>query len=465
MTAPTAIAPSSRRGAELVMTLLAIALAVVAYAAVGLGHNNKLPVGSLAYGAGLAALVIGAHLAVRRFAPYADPVFLPLAAALNGLGLVLIHRLDLAAADRAHQAGRHLPQADAPLQLVWTALGIAAFVAVLAVVRDHRQLQRYTYTAGLVGLVLLALPAILPAQYSTVHGARIWIRVSGFSLQPGELAKLALMVFFAGYLVAKRDVLALASRRFAGIDLPRGRDLGPVLAAWLASMAVLVLEKDLGTSLLFFGMFIAMLYVATERRSWLLIGVGLFALGSFAAYHAFGHVRDRVDIWLHPFRYASTTGYQLVQSMFGLAFGGILGTGLGQGRPDTVPFANSDFIISTVGEELGLAGLMAILVIYALLVMRGLRAALAVRDSFGKLLAAGLAFSLALQVFVVVGGVTRLIPLTGLTTPFLSYGGSSLLAEWALIALLVRISDAGRRPEDVPAAAGADDALTQVIRR
>jgi cell division protein FtsW (lipid II flippase) len=465
MTAPAIASPGRRRGAELTMTVLAIVVAVAAYVAVGLGHDNKFPISSLAYGAGLAVLVLAAHVAVRRYAPYADPIFLPLAAVLNGLGLVLIHRLDLSAVDRAHQAGRHLPQANAPLQLVWTTLGIAVFVGVLVAVRDHRQLQRYTYTAGLVGLVLLALPALLPARFSTVNGARIWIRFAGFSLQPGEIAKLALMVFFAGYLVAKRDVLALASRRFAGIDLPRGRDLGPVLAAWLASMAVLVLEKDLGTSLLFFGIFIAMLYVATERRSWLLIGLALFAAGSFAAYHLFGHVRDRVDIWLHPFDHAATTGYQLVQAMFGLAFGGILGTGLGQGRPDTVPFANSDFIIATVGEELGLAGLMAVLVIYALLVMRGLRAALAVRDSFGKLLAAGLAFSLALQVFVVVGGVTRLIPLTGLTTPFLSYGGSSLLAEWAIIALLVRISDAGRRPEDVPAAAGPDEALTQVIRR
>ena len=459
------LAPGGRRGAELFMTVLAILLAMAAYAAVGLGHNNQLPLDSLAYGAGLAALVLAAHFAVRRFAPYADPILLPLAAALNGLGLVLIHRLDLAAIDRAHQAGRHVPHGDAPLQLVWTALGIGAFVLVLAVVRDHRQLQRYTYTAGLVGLLLLALPALLPARFSTVHGARIWIRLAGFSLQPGEFAKLALMVFFAGYLVAKRDVLSLASRRFAGIDLPRGRDLGPVLAAWFASMAVLVLEKDLGTSLLFFGMFIAMLYVATERRSWLLIGLVLFAAGAFAAYHVFGHVRDRVDIWLHPFNYASTTGYQLVQSMFGMASGGILGSGLGQGRPDIVPFANSDFIVATIGEELGLAGLMAVLTIFGLLVLRGFRAALAVRDSFGKLLGAGLAFSMALQVFVVVGGVTRLIPLTGLTTPFLSYGGSSLLAEWALIALLVRISDAGRRPEDVPATQSPDDALTQVIRR
>jgi cell division protein FtsW (lipid II flippase) len=336
-------------------------------------------------------------------------------------------------------------------------------------VRDHRLLQRYTYTAGLAGLALLALPALLPARLSTVNGARIWIRFSGFSIQPGEIAKLALMVFFAGYLVAKRDVLALASRRIAGIDLPRGRDLGPVLLAWLASLGVLVVEKDLGTSLLFFGIFIAMLYVATERRSWLLIGLGLFAAGAFFAYQTFGHVHDRLEVWLHPFdpeiyNRAFGGSYQLVQAMYGFAFGGILGTGLGQGRPDIVPYANSDFIIATVGEELGLAGLMAVLVVYALIVLRGLRAGIAVRDSFGKLLGAGLAFAIALQVFVVVGGVTRLIPLTGLTTPFLSYGGSSLLAEWAIIGLLLRISDAGRRPEAVPTPR-PDDALTQVVRR
>jgi cell division protein FtsW (lipid II flippase) len=437
------------------MIVFAVLLAVAAYAAVGLGHNDHIPAGTIGYGAGLAVLVLAAHLAVRRFAPYADPVFLPVAAALNGLGLVLIHRLDLASSK----------QDNAPLQLVWTMFGIAVFIGVLVVVRDHRMLQRYTYTAGLVGLVLLALPALLPARFSTVNGARIWIRVSGFSIQPGEVAKLALMVFFAGYLVAKRDVLSLASRRVAGIDLPRGRDLGPVLLAWLASLAVLVVERDLGTSLLFFGIFISMLYVATERRSWLLIGLTLFAAGAFFAYHAFSHVQERVDIWLHPFDHAQAQGYQLVQAMFGMSFGRVLGSGLGQGRPDIVPFANSDFIIATVGEELGLAGLMAVLMLYLLIVMRGLRAALAVRDSFGKLLASGLAFAVGLQVFVVVGGVTRLIPLTGLTTPFLSYGGSSLLAEWAIIALLVRISDAGRRPEPVPQTATPEDALTQVVRR
>jgi len=316
----------------------------------------------------------------------------------------------------------------------------------------------------LAGLVLLVLP-LLPFIGSTINGARIWIRVAGFSFQPGELAKLALLVFFAGYLVVKRDVLALASRRILGIDLPRGRDLGPVVVAWLASLGVLVFERDLGTSLLFFGVFIAMLYVATERLSWLLIGLALFLFGSFLAWSSFSHVHQRVDIWLHAFapRNIDSDSYQLVQGLFGMGSGGLLGKGLGQGRPDIVPYAQTDFIVAAIGEELGLTGIMALLILYAIVVQRGLRTAISVRDSFGKLLATGLAFSLALQVFVVVGGVTRLIPLTGLTMPFLSYGGSSLVANWALIALLARISDAARRPAPPPAASMAD-AKTQVVK-
>ena len=329
------------------MTLLAIAIAVIAYAAVGLGHDNHLPLGSLIYGAGLAVLVLAAHFAIRRFAPYADPVFLPLAAVLNGLGLVLIHRLDLAAIDKAHQAGRHAPQADAPLQLVWTALGIAAFVGVLVVVRDHRLLQRYTYTAGLAGLVLLALPAMLPARFSTVHGARIWIRVAGFSLQPGELAKLALMVFFAGYLVSQARRPRLGQPPRHRHRPARGRDLGPVLAAWVASMAVLVLE----TRPRHLAALLRHLHRDVVRRDRAPVVVA----------HRHGLVRrrslrrvPRVRARPRPRRRLAAPvpvrqhdqGYQLVQSMFGLAFGGILGTGLGEGRPDTVPFANSDFIVA-----------------------------------------------------------------------------------------------------------------------
>jgi cell division protein FtsW (lipid II flippase) len=418
----------------------------------------------LGYGSGLAFLYGVAHVTLRRFAPHADPVLLPAATLINGLGLAAIHRLDLAYADRADQLGRDVPSAAAPAQLTWTAVGVVLFVVVLVLVRDHRILQRFTYTAMVVGLALLLLP-LLPLIGTTINGAKIWIRVLGFSFQPGELAKLVLLVFFAGYLVVKRDVLALASRRVVGIDLPRARDLGPVLVAWAASLGVLVFERDLGTSLLFFGVFVALLYVATERLSWLLIGIGLFLSGSFLAWTMFGHVRARVDIWLNAFAPGNVNddSYQLVQGLFGMGTGGILGKGLGQGRPDIVPYAQTDFIVAAIGEELGLTGLMALLIVYAIIVQRGLRTSIAVRDSFGKLLAAGLAFSVALQVFVVVGGVTRLIPLTGLTMPFLSYGGSSLVANWALVALLLRISDAARRPAPPPAPS-IQDASTQVVR-
>ncbi len=464
MSARSAVRSRSPRTVELVLLVFSVAIAMAAYASVGLAHDGVLPTGMLGYGGGLALLFGAAHLALRRVAPDADPVLLPAVTVINGLGLAVIHRLDLAYADRAEQLGRDVPSAAAPAQLTWTAVGVLLFIAVLLLVRDHRVLQRFTYTAMLAGLVLLLLP-LLPLIGSTINGARIWIRLAGFSFQPGELAKILLLVFFAGYLVVKRDVLALASRRIAGIDLPRGRDLGPVIVAWVASLGVLVFERDLGTSLLFFGVFVAMLYVATERLSWLLIGVVLFVSGSFLAWSMFGHVQQRVDIWLHAFapRNIDSDSYQLVQGLYGMGTGGLLGKGLGQGRPEIVPYAQTDFIVAAIGEELGLTGIMALLILYAIVVQRGLRTAIAVRDSFGKLLATGLAFSLGLQVFVVVGGVTRLIPLTGLTMPFLSYGGSSLVANWALVALLLRISDAARRPAPPPAAPLAED-KTQVVR-
>ncbi len=464
MNARSAGGPRNARTTELVLLVFSLAIAMAAYAAVGLAHDGALPAGMLGYGGGLALLFGAAHVALRRLAPDADPVLLPAVTLINGLGLAVIHRLDLAYADRAERLGRDLPSAAAPAQLTWTALGVILFVVVLVLVRDHRILQRFTYTAMAAGLVLLLLP-LMPIVGTTINGARIWIRLFGFSFQPGEIAKILLLVFFAGYLVAKRDVLALAGRRVVGIDLPRARDLGPVVVAWIASLGVLVFERDLGTSLLFFGVFVALLYVATERLSWLLIGLVLFMSGSFLAWTLFGHVRERVDIWLHAFapRNVSDDSYQLAQGLFGMGTGGLLGAGLGQGRPDIVPYAQTDFIVAAIGEELGLTGLMAVLVVYAIVVQRGLRSAIAVRDSFGKLLAAGLAFSVGLQVFVVVGGVTRLIPLTGLTMPFLSYGGSSLVANWVLVALLLRISDAARRPAPAPAVS-LQDAKTQVVR-
>ncbi|MBA2310570.1 MAG: FtsW/RodA/SpoVE family cell cycle protein [Pseudonocardiales bacterium] len=459
----------TRRGTELVLLVFSVAIAMAAYAAVGLAVDGVLPTGMLGYGGGLALLFGIAHVTLRRFAPYADPVLLPAVTVINGLGLAVIHRLDLAYADRAERLGRDIPSAAAPAQLTWTAVGVALFVVVLLLVRDHRILQRFTYTAMVAGLGLLLLP-LLPLIGTTINGARIWIRVFGFSFQPGELAKLVLLVFFAGYLVVKRDVLALAGRRVLGVDLPRARDLGPVLVAWVASLGVLVFERDLGTSLLFFGVFIALLYVATERLSWLLIGVALFLSGAYVAWTLFGHVRERVDIWLHAFapRNIDDDSYQLVQGLFGMGTGGLLGKGLGRGRPEIVPYAQTDFIVAAIGEELGLTGLMALLVVYAIAVQRGLRTSIAVRDSFGKLLAAGLAFSVALQVFVVVGGVTRLIPLTGLTLPFLSYGGSSLVANYALVALLLRISNAARAPaprRPAPPPAPLADSKTVVVER
>jgi cell division protein FtsW (lipid II flippase) len=458
-----------RRGAELLLTTFAVLIAVLAYAAVGIAVDDRIPSGTLGYGVGLGVLFLIAHLAVRRLAPHADPLILPCVALLNGLGLVMIRRLDFAAVETAMQRGRDVPSAEAPRQLVWTAVGVLAFLAVLAVVRDHTRLQRYTYTAAAAGLVLLLLPA-LPVLGRTINGARLWIRVGPFTLQPSELAKLLLILFFAGYLVAKRDVLSLASRRVLGLDLPRARDLGPVLIAWGASLAVLIRGKDLGSSLLFFAIFVVMLYIATERTSWLLIGLGLFVGGALVAYQLFAHVQRRVDTWLDPFADPDRAGFQLVQSLFGFGTGGLTGTGLGEGRPGTVPFASTDFIMAAIGEEMGLVGVMAVLLLFGLIVQRGLRAALSCRDSFGKLLAAGLSFSLALQVFVIVGGVTGLIPLTGVTLPWLSYGGSSIVANWALVAILLRVSDAARRPAPAPvtpeiARQALESAQTQVVRR
>jgi cell division protein FtsW (lipid II flippase) len=431
--------PRKRRGAEFFLTILAVLIGIAAYCAVGLGVEGRIPGGVYKLAAGLIVLAVAAHVIVRKVAPHADPVLLPLVIALNGIGLAMIYRIDLA---RLARNPNWQPLANQ--QLIWTLLGLIAFAAVLMLVRDHRRLQSLTYTFGLIAIGLLILP-LLPGIGRTVNGSRIWIRLGPMGFQPGEMAKVCLAIFFAGYLVVKRDALALAGRRFMGIDLPRGRDLGPILAGWLVSLGILVFQRDLGSSLLFFGLFVVLLYIATERPGWLLVGGVLFMAGAYFGYLAFGHVQVRVDAWLDPFGNPDQNG-QLISGLYGLAHGGVLGRGLGLGSPDLTPYAYSDFIADSLGEEIGLAGLMAILMIYGLIVERGLRIALVCRDAFGKLLAAGLAISLALQVFVVVGGVTRLIPLTGLTTPFLSYGGSSILMNWAIIGLLLRISDQTRRP-------------------
>ncbi|MGY4771346.1 FtsW/RodA/SpoVE family cell cycle protein [Kribbella sp. CWNU-51] len=454
------IIPRTRRGVELVLLIIAIGVSVAAYVNIGITVQDKVPASTGYYAAGISLLAVIAHLALRYRAPYADPVLLPCAVLLNGLGVAMIHRIDLGLAAVAEANGRTPKPAAAPQQITWTAVGVVLFLVVILVIRDHRRLQAFTYTAGLAGLVLLVLP-LIPGLGVNLNGARIWIRLAGMSFQPGEFAKICLVVFFAGYLVVKRDVLTLAGHRFLGLDLPRARDLGPILIAWFVSLGVLVFESDLGSSLLFFGLFLLLLYVATERAGWLIIGGLLFIGGAYFAYVAFGHVHKRITDWLDPF---SIDGGQVANGLMGQAWGGILGRGLGQGRPEITLYANSDMIISSFAEELGLTGLIAIILIYTLIVERGLRTALGCRDVFGKLLATGLAMSFALQVFVIVGGVTGLIPLTGLATPFMALGGTSLVANWAIIALLLRISDQARRPQ-TPAAFVSDETIAMVVQK
>jgi cell division protein FtsW (lipid II flippase) len=461
-----AIGTPSRRNTELALLAFAVVIPVFAYANVGLALNDQIPAGLAAYGIGLGVLAGIGHLVVRKFAPYADPLMLPLATLLNGLGLVAIWRLDQSKLlQQIGQAG-----GKATNQLVYTAMGITLLIVVLIFLKDHRTLQRYTYISMVGALVLLLLPLVPGLGAELTYGAKIWIQVGSFTIQPGEFAKIVLAVFFAGYLMVKRDALALASRRFMGLYLPRGRDLGPIIVVWAISILILVFETDLGTSLLFFGMFVIMLYVATERTSWIVFGLLMSAAGAVGVASFEIHVQQRVQAWLDPmgeWELSKTVAGHSAQSMEALwAFGsgGTLGTGLGQGHSELIRFAaNSDFILATFGEELGLAGVMAILLIYGLIVERGIRTALAARDPFGKLLAVGLSGAFALQVFVVAGGVMGLIPLTGMTMPFLAYGGSSVIANWALIGILLRISDTARRPAPAPAPS-PDAEMTQVVR-
>jgi cell division protein FtsW (lipid II flippase) len=487
VTAPaaTSYAPSAtartrtptRRNSELFLLLLAMGLVTAYSAAVELGLSGKVTGGFWIAPLLLTIVFLAAHIMLRFLAPYADPAILPAVALLNGLGVAFLRRLDLGRALARQATNFPAFGGDGFRQLAWTVAALVVATVALIVVRDHRALSRYAYTLGLTGIVLVMLPAALPASLSEVNGAKLWIRFgSFFQIQPGEFAKLLLLSFFAYYLVRKREVLSLASRRVLGIDFPRGRDLGPVLMVWALSLMVLVFEKDLGTSLMYFGMFVVTLYIATERVSWLIIGLLLFFGGAFLAYilggtigGPFANFHERVGVWLDPFADPNNTGYQLVQSLLGLGTGGLFGSGPGHGHPSQIPEVRTDFIFAGFGEEIGLFGLSALLVVYLIIVERGLRAAIAVRDSFGKLLAGGLAFTLGLQVFVIVGGVTKLIPLTGQTTPFLSAGGSSLMANWLLVALLLRISDASRRPVSAgPASTGGPVKLaglaTEVVR-
>jgi cell division protein FtsW (lipid II flippase) len=432
--------PARRRNIELVLLLFAIAVSGAATTLVELGALGRVGNTVLLLEAGIGVLLLGFHVALRIVAPDADPFVLPIATLLNGLGVAEITRLDIA-------EGLNGWDAAGIRQIVWTVIALVLSIGVVVGIRNHRVLQRFRYIAMFTAFVLLVLP-VVPGLRSPRFGAYIWIQIGPLSFQPGELAKIALAVFFAGYLVQARDSLSMVGRRILGIQFPRARDLGPILIVWVLAMGVLVLQRDLGTSLLYFGLFLVMIYVATGRLSWILLGLALFGGGAFLASRLLGYVGSRFDAWLDSFNQAiydrQGGSYQLVQGLFGLANGGLVGTGLGQGRPDIVPLAESDYIIASLGEELGLIGLFAILGLYLLFVSRGFRIGFTGQDDFGRLLGVGLSFVVALQVFVVIGGVTRVIPLTGLTTPFLAAGGSSLVANWIIVALLLRLSDSVR---------------------
>jgi cell division protein FtsW (lipid II flippase) len=447
--------PARRRNLELVLLVGAFLIAGGALALVDLGAMGRIGGTMMALEGVLALLIVGVHITLRVVAADADPFVLPIATLLNGLGIAEITRIDIA----KHYVGW---DALGVKQVVWTGMAIVIALVVLLVIRNHRVLQRYRYIAMFVAIALLLLP-MLPIIGQTINGARVWIHLGPFNFQPGEITKIALAVFFAGYLVTARDSLAIGGRKVLGMRLPRVRDLGPILVVWVVAMAVIVFQHDLGTGLLYFGLFLVMIYVATGRVSWIVLGLILFVGGAYGASRFLTYVGDRLTGWLDSFSpsvYDAQGGsYQLVQGIFGLADGGLIGTGLGRGQPQITPLASSDFIFASLGEELGLIGVFAILGLYLLFVSRGFRIGFTGQDDFGRLLGVGLSFTVALQVFIVIGGITRVIPRTGLTTPFMAAGGSSLVANWIIVALLLRLSDSVRsQPQwvvDTPAA-GSD---------
>ncbi len=419
--------PRPRPWTGLALTVAALALALIAFLEAGVGKTGQAPKDFALYGTLIGAGFVLGYLVIQKLAPNADQALYPVCGALAGIGFAVIFGItgDLAAE-----------------QATWMAVGLVAFALTLLIVRDHRQLEAYTYTIGLVGLALLFLPMV-PGVGRTVNGARLWVGLGPIQFQPSELGKVFVVVFLAAYLDRNRELLAVATRKIGPFHLPQPKHLGPIVAAWGVSLALLFLEKDLGASLLYFAIFVVMLWVATGRGTYLIVSALLFAAGAFVAYHMFGHVQERVDVWLHALEPAKVNQFgfgQLAQSEFAMASGGLAGVGLGKGLAYLIPYSWTDFIFAEIGEELGLLGTTGVLLLYVVLVARGLRAALGCRDGFGQLLATGLSALIGIQAFVIVGGVTRLIPLTGITLPFVSYGGSSLLANFVILALLVRVS-------------------------
>jgi cell division protein FtsW (lipid II flippase) len=464
-------AATSRRSTELWMMLFACGIVAFAFANTAASLKDQHLSTIVEYMIAFLVIVFGAHLAVRRWAPYADPLLLPIATVLNGLGIVMIYRLNQAGRDGNPSANGQpivtLSHSATTTQIIYSVIGVVVLVVFLAFIKDVKGLQPYTYIFGLAGMFLIAIPALLPSSISGVAGtsAKIQVSIGGFSIQPEEFGKLLLAASFASYLVVNGRKLSLLTEKWWIFSLPRRRDLAPILVVWAVSMLILIFESDIGTSAVFMGLFVAMLYIATGRRSWAILGFLLFVAGAFLTAKLVPHVGVRFNVWLHPFSNANLlqgaqSSYQTAQGLYGLGNGGLLGKGLGNGQPFWTPLVQSDEIFTAFGEELGLAGVMAMLLLYGLFVQRGLRTAMLVKDDYSKLLASGLSFMFALQVFVIVGGVTNLIPFAGITTPFLSQGGSSLISSWLLVAVLARLSDTARRPAPKPI---QDEGMTQVV--
>ena len=435
----------TRRGVELGLVALAGFITACAYVLASLGERSTMPARMIPFMIFVVSLLGVAHIVVRLVARGADPLLLPTAALLHGLGFVMIARLS----DRW-----------AGLQATWSLVGVLAFVATLVVVERVGDLRRYQFTCLALGVGLLLLP-LVPGIGFTSGGARIWVSIGPINFQPGEFAKILLAIFFAAYLAERKELIVQGHTKVLGITLPELRHLAPILVAWAVSVVVMVGEKDLGSSLLFFTLFVVMLWVATERTSFLVVGMGLFAGGAALAYNTFSHVQSRVDIWLNPWDQYTTRGYQPIQGLFALANGGLTGTGLGVGDPGAIPAAHNDFIFAAIGEEMGLLGATAVLAAFVLLVGAGMRTALRAQRDFEKLLATGLTTIAAVQTFIIVGGVLRVVPLTGVTLPFMSYGGSSLVSNYVLLAILIRISDSTARSlHEVPDTASVTERFT-----
>jgi len=432
--------PMSARNRELIALIPVSALVTGGFAGVFIQRKDVLSNVSLTYGAIFLALCVGGHLVIRRLLPDADPYLFPLVAVLASFGIVMVYRIDATLARQQAQ---------------WFVVGLGCFAATIVALReDYRVLERYRYTIALGGLILLVLPR-LPVIGAQVNGAYLGIKLGPITFQPTEFAKIAIVIFLASYLRDTRQLLVIGARKVAGLTIPSLKHAGPLLLVWGLAMLTLIVIRDLGSALMFFGGFLALLYVATNRASYPLIGLVLFALGAWFFATHIAHVHDRVDAWLHPFDlklYNKPGGsYQLAQAVFAQADGGLFGQGFGQalittGHINLLPAAQTDLIYAVITDELGLAGATACLVTYLLIVQRAFKIAMLARDSFSKLLATGLTAVFALQVFVIVGGVTRVIPFTGVTLPWISYGGSSLVANFVLLALLMLISDRARRP-------------------